>query len=339
MPPQSQILVDPFLDMDMSLFQPDGLGGLGLHGAGHGAQDDIELSKGSIHHIFEAIGTFIFSNNGSTPQPSPGPGAETPLPGGPAPATTNESKAWPNANCPCLSIAYMALESLNNMPADLPVAINVTRNAAKTAHDLIQCPICSAPLVDNPLARPPIQSPQNMFLLSALLLSLANAYTRILEIVDTTTAEAKAGARELHFSFCELGGVWRQLDVTRGGSCMLSRGLYEADLPPELWRLAMRAVIRFEIYGLSQKDNAGTDARHPPQQQDNHPGLASALRGVEERSLKRHMKLDELVEKGHEPQDCDTPHVFLKDLKEGEKPQCMWLVEGARIALDKLTIT
>lgn len=328
MAPQSQMLADPFFDMDLSLFQTTDFGGLDFDGSSDDSASEIQLTRGTVHRIFEAIGTFIFSNSTTGKDRSKPPEA--------SPTTTSNSpKAFPNATCPCLSSIYLALESLTAMPENIPVAINVARKASKTAHDAIQCPVCSTPLTEDPLARPPIQSQQNMFLLSALLSSLGNAYTRLLELVDTTTASARSEPRNLHFSFRALGGAWAGVPGSEGGACMLSRGIDEADLPPELWRLAMRAVLRYEIYGFC------TDPDDPLCGGDGgrtgHLGLARAVRRLEQRSVARHEVLDRLYEEGVEA-PMWAPYVPMKALREGEKPQCLQIVECARLALDKLVI-
>ncbi|MBE3050095.1 hypothetical protein IMZ48_47875, partial [Candidatus Bathyarchaeota archaeon] len=284
MAPQSQLLTDPFLDMDLSIFQSVEFGGFDFNDTSDDSALEIPLTRGTVHRIFEAIGTFIFANS-TTAKDCPK------LPEAPPTTANSPSKSYPNATCPCLSSIYLALESLTSIPDDLPKAINVARKASKTAHDVIVCPVCGTPLTEDPLAPPPIQPQQNMFLLSALLSSLTNAYTRLLELVDATAESARSPApTNLHFSLRELGGSWAGIPGGEGGACMLSRGIDEADLPPGLWRLAMRAVLRYEVYGFCVAPDdplCGGDGG-----QSGHLGLARAVRRLEERSVARHEVLD-----------------------------------------------
>ena len=332
MGPQSQILADPFLDMDLSLFQAEG-GVFDFDATSDDSSSDIQLTRGTVHRIFEAIGTFIFSPKKRDSSPSEASSSTTESD---VPVTNAYSKAFPNVTCSCLSSIYLALESLTTMPDAITPAITIARSASKTAHDVISCPTCSLPLTENPLALPPIQSQQSTFLLSALLASLTNAYARVLELVDTATAEATSESRHIHFSFRELGGAWAQVPGSEGGLCMLSRGINETDLPPQLWRLAMRAVLRYEVYGLCTAPDdplcAGDGGKV------GHLGLARAVRRLEQRSLTRHEKLDQLYEAGFKAPACGS-HPSMMGLKGVEKPHCMHVIECARLALDKLAIT
>lgn len=333
--PQLQGPTDPFFDLDMSLFQSTDMGCFDPGGENDGPCSDVELTRGSVHRIFEAIGTCIFSkSNGAADLPSNASETSSTTETT-APATNKRSKAFPNASCPCLSSIYLALDTLTNISDNIPDAITVARKASKTAHDVIQCPVCSLPLTEDPLSVPPFQCQQNMFLLSALLSSLSNAYTRLLELVDTATAEASSESRHIHFSFRELGGPWAKVPDTEGGACMLSRGINETDLPPQLWRLAMQAIIRYEIYGLCTDPDdalcAGDDGN------SGHLGLARALRRLEERSVKRHEIMDKLYEDGVEL-PSGPPYAPTK-MKDGQKPQCLQVIECVRGALDKLVIS
>lgn len=334
--PQPQVPTDPFFDMDMPLFQSTDMGCFNPDDQNGAPCSDVQLSRSSVHRIFEAIGAHVFSKNNTAAEDAPGSSESSSSTNAVTPETKSRWKAFPNATCPCLSSIYLALDSLTNIPDDIPRAITVARNASKTAHDVIQCPVCSLPLTEDPLSVPPFQSQQNMFLLSALLSSLTNAYTRLLELVDTVTAEARSESRHIHFSFRELGGPWARIPDSEGGACMLSRGINETDLPPELWRLAMQAVLRYEVYGLCTDPDdalcAGDDGN------SGHLGLARAMRRLEERSVKRHEMMDRLYEEGVEL-PSGPPYAPMKRAKDGEKPQCLQVIECARLALDKLVIS
>ncbi len=117
---------------------------------------------------------------------------------------------------------------------------------------------------------------------------------------------------------------------------MLSRGINETDLPPQLWRLAMRAVLRYEIYGFCPTPDDPMCVGAGSGQAD-HKGLARAVERLEDRSVTRHEKLDKLYEQGLEAPSM-SPHKPMNAMKDGEKPQCLRIIECARLALDKLVI-
>lgn len=332
---QLQVPTDSFFDIDMSLFQSTDMGCFDPAGENDGPCSDVELTRGSVHRIFEAIGTYVFSKNNGTADHPPDTSEASSLTETAAPATNKRSKAFPNASCPCLSSIYLALDSLTSIPDNIPAAIAVARKASKTAHDVIQCPVCSLPLTEDPLSVPPFQSQQNMFLLSALLSSLSNAYTRLLELVDTATAEASSESRHIHFSFRELGSPWAKVPDSEGGVCMLSRGINETDLPPQLWRLAIQAVIRYEIYGLCTDTDDALCAGDGGN--TGHLGLARALRRLEERSIKRHEMMDKLYEDGVEL-PSGPPYAPTR-MENGQRPQCLQVIDCVRVTLDKLVIS
>jgi len=295
-----------------------------------------KLNKENVHKIFHAIARHIFaqqvsSHDDHNPQVIPAVQDSSP-------SSSSQFKSHPNVTCPCLSSVYLTLDSLNNVSDDIPTAINTTRSAAKTAHEVLNCLVCSRPLVDLPLATPPMQSFQNMMLLSTLLASLSNAYFRLLELIDLTTAEAKSQNNMLRFSFRQLGGVWNELAAANGGECLLSISINESDLDPDVWRLAMRAVLRYEIYGFNTETPTTTTSCSADSPSPEHFGLAQAVRNLEERSRLRHEKLDVLVAAGHKL-DWTSPITKQMTLCKGEKPQCMKIIECARMALDRLTIT
>lgn len=308
-----------------------------------------KLKKESVHRIFQVIARFLFTQQISCDGiPNP----ELAAAAGPdisdAQKLSARQASHPNVTCPCLSSVYLALDSLNNISADIPAAICTARATAKIAHEVLRCTTCGTPLLEVPLATPSMQSLQNTMLLSTLLASLSNAYSRLLDTIDIAAAEARDAGTMLRFSFRPLGGVWSDLGSdssggggggggSGGGECLLSLVINESDLNPDVWRLAMRAVLRYEIYGFNLDPPPPSLCAADELTVPEHLGLAQAVRDLEERARLRHEKVDHLIAAGH---DLGCVSLMpIASLPKGQKPPCMQVIECARLALDKLSIT
>ncbi|CAI4216596.1 unnamed protein product [Parascedosporium putredinis] len=219
-----------------------------------------KAEKESVHRIFQVIARFLFTQQISCdgiPDPELAAAAGPDI--SDAQKLSARLASHPNVTCPCLSSVYLALDSLNNIAADIPAAICTARATAKIAHE-------------------------NTMLLSTLLASLSNAYSRLLDTIDIAAAEARDAGTMLRFSFRPLGSVWSDLGSDSsasgggggGGECLLSLVINESDLNPDVWRLAMRAVLRYEIYGFNldppPPSLCATDELTVPE----HLGLAQA---------------------------------------------------------------
>jgi hypothetical protein len=236
-------------------------------------------------------------------------------------------KAIPSVSCGCLSSLYLALDALSRLPPDIPSAMRVARNSTKVAHDVIQCPQCSAIPIHDAIAPPPIQSFQNMMCIAALIPSACNAYAGILEMVDKERDAAKEGKRQILFSMKELGCI---NDCDR--LCSGIASFNNRKLDPDLWRNCMRAILRADVYGLEGPMSQQPTAYY------NKRGLKDVLRLMEERSRTRHAKLDELYAQG---KVSTHSHFLMSNYKPQpvEQRNCMTVMEAARTALDNLTIS
>ncbi|PKS11995.1 hypothetical protein jhhlp_001291 [Lomentospora prolificans] len=328
--PDSTMPFDPFALNDASPLSMDFVNNTNLDQLNSA---EPKLKRENVHKIFQVIAKYVFTQqiscssnmNSDIAQAAPGQNV-----------TMTPFKSHPNVTCPCLSSIYLALDSLNNISDDISTAMGTARAAARSAHDVLRCNICSSVLIEAPLVIPPMQSYQNMMLLSALLTSLSNSYFHLLEIIDCAAAEARSRNEMLHFSFRRLGGVWDDLNSSDSGGCLLALVINDSDLDPEVWRLAMRAVLRYEIYGFTtESSNPSCTANGLPQPQ--HFGLAQAVHDLEERSRLRHEKLDKLVAAGHVV-TCSPLGKHTVTPPGGEKPQCMMVIESVKLALDRLSI-
>jgi hypothetical protein len=254
------------------------------------------------------------------------------------PESTPSPRAYPNATCTCLSTMYLAMESLANMPQSATAAMKLARGACKVAHNVIHCSSCSLPLLEDPTVQPPMQSFQNMMLLGGFIPTIANAYARILDMIDAETALAKKEGRTSHFTFKECGGLWGKLGEEEP-RCGILRTFDNKELEPDEWRLAIRGLLKIDIYGLSFSKSESSI----PFVKVNHLGLKDIIDALEERSRLRHAKVDELIEAG-----TITPesHGYLMPAASegkwkkdsGQKHNCQQIVEMARLSLDKLVI-
>ncbi|KAM0345310.1 hypothetical protein ACHAPU_006709 [Fusarium lateritium] len=236
----------------------------------------------------------------------------------------------PTVSCTCLSTLYLALDSLGNLPTEVIPAMKVARNASKVAHDVIQCPVCSASLVDEPTKPPPMQAFQSLMLLGALVPSACNAYAKILEMVDTEAALAKQQRRTFWFAFKDIGGLWGCIGDSPGG-CTTYETYNNKTMPPDLWRLTIRGVLRLDVYGLGKNDS---DIPRPLSYRQ--LGLRDVVQRLEERNDKRHAALDAMIAAGN---SCQAPAGVIypsKPCKGGRN--CDKVLEVARTALENLVI-
>lgn len=180
----------------------------------------------------------------------------------------------PGRRCSCLARLYLALDSLQTLPDDVVLALQVARKAAHAAHDTIQCENCS--MMPPRLAcgdttmQPPIQLMQSLMLLGALLPTIAHAYRQILALVDMEAARAAAARQRLPLSLQAYGGVWGWLAGGDDGTWLggsgeprpgAKKGLEDPAAPsletgenrlldPHLWRLVVRALLKVDVYGI-----------------------------------------------------------------------------------------
>ncbi|UPK98614.1 hypothetical protein LCI18_009549 [Fusarium solani-melongenae] len=240
-------------------------------------------------------------------------------------------RSVPTVPCGCLSSLYLALDSLTRLPDEVIPAMRVARNASKIAHDVIECSVCSKPLIDEPTKPPPIQCFQNLMLIGTLVPSACNAYATILEMVDAETAAAKKHGRSFWFSFKDIGGLWGRVG-DNAGSCSVIENYNNKSMEPDMWRLTIRGLLRLDVYGLDE-----TGSTVPKNQRFSQPGLRDVVKQLEERSRKRHEILDALIAAGH-LHDGVSGVIYPSKPCTPEQRTCVKVLETARIALDNLVI-
>jgi hypothetical protein len=147
--------------------------------------------------------------------------------------------------CACLSTLYLTLSNLATMdPAFcFPTALHPIREAMSTASQVISCQICPTRF---------ITGLQNVQLLNALLMSLAERFSRIL-----TSISAEAEALQLHNTSASLteqkSKAFRLADLSTPGH-MHTGGLgcaaaFSLSFTPAEWRSMAKKVVRAEVHG------------------------------------------------------------------------------------------
>jgi len=327
-PPQTSMPIDPTLstaatyhsgyDAQFHFGGLEMLGGVGGYDEEPDARE-MDMTREYVHRTF-----------GSFPDDSEAP------PSSKTPDPNQSQKSLHSAQCQCLSSLYLGLDALANLPPEPFPAIRVARNGSKIAYDVVRCPSCSIPLVHDPLAAPPIESFQNMMLLGAIIPSICNAYTRIVEQVDNVATEAQRGNQKLRFSFADLGGLWGKL-IQVEKTCRVASSINDKDLDPPMWKKVVLATLRADIYGFTLKPGE-EDSFGDQVQPFKHPGLKQVVRLLEERSRIRHEKLDTLAEQGQHCRDV-FGNQAAEARADGKGHQCMRLIEVAKTALDRLVIS
>ncbi|KAF4423300.1 hypothetical protein CGGC5_v000904 [Colletotrichum fructicola Nara gc5] len=205
----------------------------------------------------------------------------------------------------------------------------MARQAARTAHDVINCPACSGIDITKP---PPMQSFQNMMMLGTILPATANAYAKILELVDAETARAKKESRMITFRFAEYGGLWGEMNK-RDKGCGVIETFDNREMDPDSWRLTVRGLLKVDIYGYDFETTNGTGYHHL--------GLKDVIKEMEDRSNHRHDALDAHVAAGNPHPMLHTQHNLMVPEGKDDSPEnrnCLKIIEMARVALDKLVI-
>jgi len=233
---------------------------------------------------------------------------------------------------------YLALDSIQHLPKQVGPAMRVARSAARTAHDTMSCPTCSPRDMADVHMRPPVQSFQNMMMLGALLPTIANAYNRILGMVDGEATRADAQHLQLAFSLEEYGGLWGRLGEL-DDVCGSTAALNNAVLDPLTWRRTVRALLRCDVYGInsssSTADDGSGEGPEPRCMTLVQIGLKDIVVRMDERSRLRHESMDAAIAAGVITEPECHGHMTLAP---GEKHTCQRIIEIARKAIDDLVI-
>lgn len=267
-----------------------------------------------------------------TPSLSPPPSHPPSTHETPTASTSDDPPPPAPPSCACLHTLYLALDSLQRLPNEVGAAMHVARTATRRAHEAVLCKVCGNP----PLSLghlPSIGSFQNLMMLGALLPSLANAYTRILKMVDDAACNADQEHRKIPFDLDNYGGLWGT--IAEDFTCSSAREkLMAAPLEPMLWRLTVRAMLKIDVYGLHHiESDPPPSASCAHAMNGGYPGLKDIINLVEERSKRRHQELDMALAAGliQKPEGCDY------DMG-AEEPPCMRIIGIAKKSLDALVI-
>ncbi|KAK8095758.1 lactose regulatory protein LAC9 [Apiospora kogelbergensis] len=211
--------------------------------------------------------------------------------------------------CACTANLYLALDSMQKLSNRVTEGIRQARVAAKTAYQVINCPVCCGAsdqmlrsehaMADSISRSSPraMQNFQNIMMLGTLIPSIAHAYERILGLVDKEAARAQAERREIPFRMEGYGGLWGQLAAD--DCCGTTKLLEHRMMEPTIWRLTVRALLRVDVYGITEP--ASVDKTMNPDSVSVdlfHLGLKDLVIQMENRSRARHAVMDPLLEAG-----------------------------------------
>lgn len=197
----------------------------------------------------------------------------------------------------------------------------------------------------------------------ALVPSIAEAYGRILALVDDAATRAAAAHARLPFSLSAYGGLEGSSPAAPPSSCRLGGGgggggngpgtgtvsPYENKmLDPAQWRVAVRALLRVDVYGLNcDPDDEGTEVGGTGGTTTRHGlcfsrmGLRDLIAQMDDKSRSRHAEIDAMIDAGllmprgtGRLRPCHTRSLEEK----GQIPHCRFIIDVAREAVESLVI-
>ncbi|KAI1150199.1 hypothetical protein F4825DRAFT_427526 [Nemania diffusa] len=236
------------------------------------------------------------------------------------------------SDCDCTANLYSALEGMQKLPTEVEPAIRHARLATKVAYEVINCPNCSFKI--EPPTKHYVGSSsmmrgfQNMMLLGTLVPSIVHAYAAMLDMVDEETNQAVAERRKVIFKLNCLGGIWGGLGRDDEQLCGARQNFEHREMEPVMWRLAVRALLKVDVYGIS-----GRCGRDEPAADPFHLGLKDIVLLMENKSKARHAFQDALVDAGFSQPTC----AFLHNAP-GEPPTCQRIISIARSSVERLCI-
>jgi hypothetical protein len=211
------------------------------------------------------------------------------------PAFSASAVASPPPSCSCLLNLHQSISSLHHLPDTLPSAISTVRTACKTVHDALLCPHCSNPSL------PFTTTHQTTLLLQAALLpTLSAAYIHLLGLIDASATLADSQPRKITFNLTSYGGLWGMLGAN-DHICGAPHGKDGLELQPAMWRLAVRALLRIDVYGVNENsaDWQGVKVWSGFTQ----PGVMDFVKMMEEREQVRRGIWEEMRERGEADTD------------------------------------
>ncbi|KAI3342626.1 hypothetical protein F4824DRAFT_114647 [Ustulina deusta] len=235
--------------------------------------------------------------------------------------------------CDCMASLYAALNWMQKLPNEVEPAIRLARLAAKTAYEVVNCTKCSSqlpPTAQHHVGSPTMmQSFQNMMLLGTLIPSIVQAYAWMLTMVDEETNRAVTERRKIAFKLNGLGGIWGRLGADDDELCGAQRNFSYREMEPVMWRLAVRALLKIDVYGISGCRGSNAAAADPF-----HLGLKDIVLLMENKAKARHALLDTMVDAGV----WEKPNCFLGPSNPGEPPTCQRIISIARSSVERLCI-
>jgi hypothetical protein len=142
-------------------------------------------------------------------------------------------------SCACLSALFLYLTSLNQeatKPATFPFALHSLRPAMQSALQIMDCEECPQRFMT---------AIQNTQLLGALIMSIADRFTKILVSITKEAEQAAHKGEDKAFRLADLNTSTAHLH-TGGLSCAAA---FNVHLSPEEWRKMAKKVVKAEVYG------------------------------------------------------------------------------------------
>jgi hypothetical protein len=202
--------------------------------------------------------------------------------------TTDPSLTGHPPTCACLSTLYLTLSTLATMSPSgsfpFPTSLHSLREAMSTASQAITCPVCPTLF---------ITGLQNVQLLNALLMSLAERFSRILASISTEAKDLEIYNSNTSLSPHERKTkTFRMADLSTPGH-MHSGGpgcaaAFELSFTPGEWRSMAKKVVRAEVHGPSSQDGQDGSSSSSECSSSRPPYLLGLITQMEKRQERMH---------------------------------------------------
>lgn len=205
------------------------------------------------------------------------------------------------STCACLATLYLALDEMRTADdASFMTGLSLLRDTVQKATTVLDCQTCPSRMV---------WAMQNAQLLNTLILSIAEAYHRIVSSIESEThrAESMNESKALWFGEVQSNGLGNE-----NGAGLNGAPSFTLNLSPSEWQKLSKKAVKAEIYGTPQSSTKP---------------FFSLLQSMEDRQFGWHSTMPPVNFR------CQAP-----GMRHDGEPLCVMLVRQARALITRLPL-